>query len=63
MLMKFHKDIYVECSLSREWAEQLNNLDVAIKQKMIEKHRKHIKKWAERKKQDSEFLKIKKWAR
>ena len=30
---------------------------------MIEKHRKHIKKWAEREKQDSEFSRVKKWAR
>ena len=58
--MKLHKDIYVECLLSREWAEQLNNLDVAIKQKMVEKYRKHVKKWVKKEKQDSEFSKIKK---
>jgi hypothetical protein len=47
MLVKLHKDIYVECPLSREWAEQLSNLDVAIRQGMVEEHRKHVKKWVE----------------
>jgi hypothetical protein len=53
MNLKSHKDIYIECLISRDWAAQLNNMNVAIRQKMIEQHRKHIKKWAEKEKQDS----------
>ena len=63
MLMKLHKNIYVECSLLREWAKQLNNLDVAIKQRMIKKHRKHVKKWVKKEKQDLRFLRVKRWAK
>jgi SNF2 family DNA or RNA helicase len=47
MELKPHKDIYIECPISRDWAAQLNNMDVAIRQGMVEEHRKHVKKWAE----------------
>ncbi len=31
-------------------------MNIIIRQRMIEKHKKHIKKWAERKKQDSKLI-------
>ena len=43
-LLKPHKDIYIKYLFLREWAKQLNNLNIIIKQKMIKKHKKHIKK-------------------
>ncbi len=54
MLLKPHKDIHIECPISRDWAAQLNNMDVAIRQGMVEEHRKHVKKWAEGGKQGPE---------
>ena len=56
MKLKSHKDIYIKCLISRDWVMQLNNINVIIKQKMIEQHRKHVKKWAKKEKQDSRSI-------
>ena len=56
MKLKSYKDIYIKCLISRDWAAQLNNMNVIIRQKMIEQHRKYIKKWAKKEKQDSKLI-------